>query len=998
MNFNLFKNIFFISCFFFSSFAFGQFSISGKIVDQDGEALVGATVYVMELSTGSSTDIAGNYLIANIEKGNYSIVFSAVGYKKIKETIAINSNVTRNFTLSEDALLLDEAVVIGYGTARTKDLTGSAAVIRSEDFNKGSVTTPEQLVMGKVPGVKINSNNGAPGSGSTIRIRGGTSINASNDPLIVIDGVPLDNGGIAGSANPLNLINPNDIETFVVLKDASATAIYGSRGANGVILITTKRGKGDDINVSFTTNNSLSSVVKYTDVLSAADYSDIVNEFGSQTQIDKLGDSSTNWQEKIYRMAYINENNVSVSGGLKGVPFRFSAGNKHEEGLLKRHKLDRYSTSLNLSPKFFKNQIALDVNSRYVRTDNFFTDQSAIWAATQFDPTMPVYSGDTAYGGYYETLFTAGGNSGKPIPLAIRNPLGIVNQKEDVSEVNRFIGNAKVTYSPNSIPELKAVLNVGTDIVNSNGSVSIPEYAASNFQNGGFKTQYEMEKSNQLIEGFLNYSNSEKALKHRLDVTGGYSFQEWSTKSPSYPGLNIAGDTLNAPGIPTETKNALLSFYSRGIYSYADKYIVTATMRRDGSSRFSPENRWGWFPSVSAAWIISEESFLKDADFLTYFKARVGYGITGQQDIFYDYPYIANYQEGSVTAQYQFGNQFVSTLRPDGYDYNIKWETTSSTNIGIDFGMLNDKISGSFDYYLKETSDLLATVPVVAGTNFTNFILTNVGSMKNEGMEINLNLGLLKTATTSIDLGLNATYNKNTVTGLSLVPDTSSVGIQVGGISGGIGNTAQIHTVGHPTFSYFLYQANYAGQGLSYGDWESINPIEDSFVDQNNDGVINIDDRVRFGNPNPNWFLGANLNASYKNWFIGTSVRSELGAYVYNNLASNYGNLQAGNSTFNSSNIHASFLETNFQGNSNEQLLSNYFLEKANFLRMDYFTFGYNFKNMLSDKFSLNAAFTINNVFVLTKYSGMDPEVVGGIDNNIYPRPRIYSLNLTFDF
>ena len=340
MNFNLFKNIFFITCFFFSSFAHSQFSISGKIVDQDGEALVGATVYVMELSTGSSTDIEGNYLIANIEKGNYSIVFSAVGYKKIKETIAINSNVTKNFTLSEDALLLDEAVVIGYGTARTKDLTGSAAVIRSEDFNKGSVTTPEQLVMGKVPGVKINSNNGAPGSGSTIRIRGGTSINASNDPLIVIDGVPLDNGGIAGSANPLNLINPNDIETFVVLKDASATAIYGSRGANGVILITTKRGKGDDINVNFTTNNSLSSVVKYTDVLSAADYSDIVNEFGSQAQIDKLGDSSTNWQEKIYRMAYINENNVSVSGGLKGVPFRFSAGNKHEEGLLKRHKLE----------------------------------------------------------------------------------------------------------------------------------------------------------------------------------------------------------------------------------------------------------------------------------------------------------------------------------------------------------------------------------------------------------------------------------------------------------------------------------------------------------------------------------------------------------------------------------------------------------------------------------------------------------------------------------
>jgi TonB-linked SusC/RagA family outer membrane protein len=989
MNFKFLKNYLLMISVFLSSINYAQFSISGKIVDQDGEPLIGATVFIKEISVGASSDINGEYQIDNVEKGDYSITYSAVGYKSSEEAITIISNMVRDVNLAEDILLLDEAVVIGYGTARTKDLTGSAAVINSEDFNKGSVTTPEQLVMGKVPGVKINSNNGAPGSGSTIRIRGGTSINASNDPLIVIDGVPLDNGGVAGAANPLNLINPNDIETFVVLKDASATAIYGSRGANGVILITTKKGKGDGINVNFTTNNSLSTIVKYTDVLSADEYRDVINEFGTQNQIDNLRDSSTNWQDQVYRMAYINENNVSVSGGIAGVPFRFSAGNKHEEGLLKRHQLDRYAASLNLSPKFLDDHLQIDINSRFVHTDNFFADQSAIWSSTQFDPTMPIYSGDTAYGGYYETLFAAGGNAGKPIPLAIRNPLGLINQKEDVSDVNRFIGNAKLIYNTHFIPELKAVLNVGTDIVNSNGTVLIPETAASNFQNGGFQTQYDMEKSNQLIEGFFNYSNSEKAVNHRIDITAGYSFQEWSTKSPSYPGLNIAGDTLNAPGIPTDTKNALLSYYTRGIYSFSDKYIVTATMRRDGSSRFSPENRWGWFPSASAAWIISEESFLKNSNLITYLKARAGYGVTGQQDIFYDYPYIPNYQEGSITAQYQFGNQFVSTLRPDGYDYNIKWETTSSSNFGIDFGLLNDKINGSVDYYIKETSDLLATVPVVAGTNFTNFILTNVGSMKNEGIEINLNLGLLNSTTTNIELGLNATYNKNTVTGLSLVPDTSSIGIQVGGIAGGIGNTAQIHTVGYPTFTYFFYEANYDENGK---------PVENQFVDQNNDSVINIDDRVRSGNPNPNWFLGANLNASYKKWYVGTSMRAELGAFVYNNLASNNGNLQAGNSTFNSSNIHSSFLETNFQGSTNEQLLSNYFLEKANFLRMDYFTLGYNFGNQLSDKFRLNAALTVNNVFVLTQYSGMDPEVVGGIDNNIYPRPRIYSLNLTFDF
>ena len=971
------------------TYSFSQYTLSGKLTDDNGEALIGATVKIASLSLGTSTDVEGNYMISNIANGQHNVIYSAVGFKTVNVLVDFNGDVQRDFSFAEDALLLDEAVVIGYGTARTKDLTGSAVIVKSEDFNKGSVTTPEQLVMGKIPGVKINSNNGAPGSGSTIRIRGGTSINASNDPLIVIDGVPLDNGGVAGAANPLNLINPNDIESFVVLKDASATAIYGSRGANGVILITTKKGKGNKINVNFTTNNSLSTVVKNTSVLSADEYRDVINEFGTQNQIDNLGDSSTNWQDQVYRTAYINENNVSVSGGIGGVPFRFSAGNKHEQGLLRRHQLDRYAASLNLSPSFLDDHIQLELNSRFVHTDNFFADQSAIWASAQFDPTKPILSGDTAYGGYYETLFAAGGNAGRPIPLAIRNPLGLIEQKEDVSDVNRFIGNARVTYNTHFLDGLKAVVNVGTDMVNSNGTVLIPHTAASNFQNGGYQTQYDMEKSNQLIEGFLNYSNADQGGDHRLDLTAGYSFQEWSTMSPSYPGLNIAGDTLNAPGIPTDTKNALLSYYGRGIYSYLDKYVITATLRRDGSSRFSPENRWGWFPSASAAWIISEESFLKDSELISYLKFRAGYGVTGQQDIFYDYPYIPNYQQGSITAQYQFGGNYVSTLRPDGYDYNIKWESTASTNIGLDYGFMNDKISGSVDYYVKETSDLLATVPVVAGTNFTNFILTNVGSMKNEGVEVNLNLGLLNTSTTKIDLGLNASYNKNTVTGLSLVEDTSSVGIQVGGISGGIGNTAQVHTVGYPTFTFFMYDANYDADG---------NPIEDQFTDFNNDSVINIDDRVRSGNPNPNWFLGLNLNASYKNWYMGTSMRAELGAYVYNNLASNHGNLQAGNSTFNSSNIHSSFLTTNFMESSNEQLLSDYFLEKANFLRMDYFTLGYNFGNSLSDKFRLNAALTVNNVFVFTQYSGMDPEVVGGIDNNMYPRPRIYSLNLTFDF
>ena len=969
---------------------YSQYSLSGKIIDNSGDPVIGASVFLKELSSGSSSDINGQYFIKNLAKGSYNLIISIVGYKTISESLIIQSNIVKDFTIKEDALLLNEAVVIGYGTARTKDITGSAVLITDKDFNKGSVTTPEQLIMGKIPGVKINSNNGAPGSGSRIRIRGGTSINASNDPLIVIDGVPLDNGGIDGSANPLNLINPNDIASFVVLKDASATAIYGSRGANGVILITTKRGNGLDNNlkVQFTTNNSLSTIAKYASPLTANQYRELINEFGTANQIDELGDSSTDWQKEIYRNAYINENNLSISGGIKNLPYRFSFGSKHEQGLLKRHKLDRYSAALNLSPSFLDNHLKLDVNTRYVQTDNFFADQSAIGAANGFDPTLPVYSGDTAYGGYYEFLYAAGGNAGKPIPLALRNPLGLIMQKDDISNVSRFIGNAKLTYKAHFMPELKAVINVGTDIASSNGSVTIPIQAASNFQNGGLFSEYKMEKSNQLIDGFLNYSNSEKAKKHRIDLTTGYSFQEWSTIRPTYPRFNIAGDTLNPPGIATDTKNALLSFYGRSIYSFNDKYVVTATLRRDGSSRFSPESRWGVFPSFSAAWIISEESFLKKLEFLNYLKARVGYGVTGQQDIYADYPYIANYQEGSVTAQYLFGNQYYTTLRPDGYDYSIQWETTSSTNLGLDFGILNDRISGSFDYYKKETSDLLATVPVVAGTNFTNQLLTNVGSMTNEGVELNLNFGLLNSNNTKLDLGINGTYNKNLITGLTAVPDTSSIGIQVGDI-GGFGNTAQIHTVGYSTFTYFLYEANYDLDGK---------PIENQFTDFNNDSIVNIDDRVRTGNPNPKWFFGLNMNLEHKSWYTGFSMRAELGGYVYNNVAAQSGNLQSGNSTFNSGNIHSSFLETGFEGKSFEQSVNSYYLEKSDFLRIDYFTLGYNFGNQLSDKFRMNAALVINNVFVMSNYSGMDPEVVGGIDNTIYPRPRIFSLNLTFDF
>jgi TonB-linked SusC/RagA family outer membrane protein len=970
-------------------------SLRGEVKDGNGEALYGATVSLEGTTKGAFTTEQGTFSINNIDPGSYTVRCSFIGYTTIKKEVVISSGQESsvNFTLRSDALLLDEAIVIGYGTTKKEDLTGSTTVVSSEDFTTGNVTTPEQLVTGKISGVQITSNDGAPGSGSRIRIRGGTSLNASNDPLIVLDGVPLDNNGIDGSANALNLINPNDIENVVVLKDASAAAIYGSRGANGVILITTKKGDAvsNKLKVDLSHALSFATVPKYADALTSTEFRDVVNEYGSEQQIALLGNASTDWQKEIYRTALINETNVSLTGGIKNLPYRFSVSRKNEEGVLKRHELTRSTFALNLSPSILDDHFTFDVNAKYSITDNFFANQDAIGAAVSFDPTQPVTTDSEDYGGYFEWLnpFT-----GLPNNLAGKNPLGLLMQKDDYSDVIRFIGNAKVDYQTHFLPDLHLVANVGGDFSESEGRVRIGADAASNFFQGGELSQFKQSKVNRLLETYLNYSREFDKINSDVDFTAGYSYQYWRRNTGAFPLRNIAGDTITPAGIPGYNDNTLISQYGRLKYVYNDKYLLTATVRRDGSSRFNPDERWGIFPSFAAAWRISEENFLKDRDGLSYLKLRAGYGVTGQQDIGNDYPYLANYQTSTSTAQYQFGDQFYTLLRPDGFDYNIKWEETTSLNGGLDFGFFRDRISGSLDIYKKETDDLLAIVDVPAGVNFTNEILTNVGAMENTGVELELHFVTIAKKETDLTLGINASMNRNEITRISQVMDSTTVGILTGGIGGGIGNNIQIHAVGHPLNSYYVYEQILDSEGLPVDTTDLLQ----RFVDRNGDGVINDEDRYIMEKPAPDVYAGFYANFRHKRVTAGFSLRGEFGRYVYNNNNSQRGNFASVPLSDYLVNLNSNFLESELTSNPTEQFLSDYYVEKANFLRMDYFNIGYDLSHFLDRKNSFFVNLSVNNVFVVSDYSGLDPEVASGIDNNIYPRPRIYSVRVNLNF
>ncbi len=962
--------------------------VTGRVTAQeDGSALPGVSVVVKGTTTGTATDGSGNYSLT-VPGNETTLVYSFIGY--VSQEAIVGTRASVDVVMAPDVTALSEVVVVGYGTQKKEDLTGAVTAISAKDFNPGQITTPDQLITGKVAGVQITSAGGAPGAASRIRIRGGSSLNASNDPLVVIDGVPVDNAEVRGASNALSMINPNDIETFNVLKDASATAIYGSRASNGVIIITTKKGKaGDRLRVDFGSLLSLSTIGKTIDVLDASEFRRVVQQRGTAAQQALLGSASTDWQEQIFRSAVGTDNNLSFTGSYKTLPYRLSLGYLNQGGILKSSKFERTSGALSLNPSFLQDHLRVNLNLKGSLANSRFAEAGTIGAAVAMDPTQPVYA-DNALGGYYEWIDPT---SGGPNTLAPRNPLSTLEQRRDVSEVRRSIGNLQFDYKFHFLPDLRANLNLGYDVSDGEGTNDQPATLAAVANDNGRLSRYSQNKTNKLLDFYLNYVKELPGISSRLDVMAGYSYQDFKRDEPIYPILSEEGDTLPQNVVPIRTQNTLIGFFGRVNYAFKDKYLLTANIRRDGSSRFRPGNKWGTFPSVAVAWKLNEEEFMKTLGVFSDLKVRAGYGLTGQQDIGSDFPYLARYTNSSPTAQYQFGNQFFNLLRPEGYDVNIKWEETATWNVGLDYGFFNGRIAGTLDYYFKQTKDLLAIIPAPAGSNLTNQLLTNVGNIENRGLEVALNFNAINTERLRWDIGVNGTYNTSKITKLSKVQEENAEGVLVGGISGATGATVQVHTVGYRPYSFYVNQQVYNENGQ---------PIEGLFVDLNGDGAVDDKDRYRYKNPEPQVFFGVNSQVSYDKWSLGFVARGNLGNYVYNNVASNGGVYSNINQPNYLTNLQGSVRETNFV---QRQLLSDYYVENASFLRMENITLGYNFGQLLNEKLSVRLSANVQNAFVITKYTGLDPEVVttgatgtAGIDNNFYPRPRIFSFGVNVGF
>ncbi|MFZ4770053.1 MAG: SusC/RagA family TonB-linked outer membrane protein, partial [Ferruginibacter sp.] len=861
----------------------------------------------------------------------------------------------------------------------------------------------EQLILGKVAGVNITSNGGAPGAGSTIRIRGGASLSASNDPLIIIDGVQLSGGGVAGSANALALINPNDIETFTVLKDASAAAIYGSRASNGVIIITTKKGKSGKTKYSFNTNMSVGVLSKKIDVLSADEFKTFVNANGSAAQKSLLGTATTDWQDEIYRRALGTDNNFSISGALKGaikMPYRVSLGYFNQEGILKTGNLKRFSGSINLSPSFFTDHLKVDINLKGTNSKSQFANEGAIGSAVNFDPTKPVRTGYNRFGGFFEWLdpnATTGLKS-----LAPNNPMGLLMGRDDNSNVNRSIGNVQLDYKFHFLPDLRANVNIGYDIAQGTGNIIVNDSVRAAYmrdvdnygiRKGGQRNEYKQNIQNTFLETYLNYVKEVKSINSRFDLTAGYGYYDNLSTNYNYADYFLDGskrknsDPLFAFDKP---RNKLISFYGRLNYAFKGKYLLTGAARTDGSSRLNPDNRWITYYSGAAAWRISEEAFLKDSKTISDLKLRGGYGITGQQDGISNYSYLANYGISNQTAQYQLGSTFYNMYRPIAYNANLTWEQTATTNIALDYGFFNNRITGSVDFYLKKTKDLLNEVGQSAGTNFAPIALANVGNMENKGVEFTMNTSIVRKSDFTVDFGYNVTFNKNEITKLTFSEDPNYEGQRFGGRSGGTGGTILINSVGYNRGAFYVYKQVYDAAGK---------PIDNLFEDLNRDGVITEKDLYRYKSANPDVFLGFNGNIGYKKWNAGFIARASLGNYMYNNVASATG---ATRNILNPlgylSNGSSDVLVSGFKGDGDKYYSSDYYVKNASFFRLDNINVGYNFGKVLNNKADMRFNFNVQNVLVITKYKGADPENASGIDNNFYPRPTTFVAGLNLDF
>jgi len=980
-----------------SNIAFAQQTeITGRVTDaEDGSPIPGVNISIKGTSNGTITDFDGNYKIS--ARSEDFLLFSYIGYDT--QEIAIGNQTSISVQLNA-GVGLEEIVVIGYGKIKKSDATGAVTAVDSKDFNQGAITTPAELLMGKAAGVVITTAGGQPGAGATVRIRGGSSLRANNDPLIVIDGIPIDNEGIGGMSNPLSTINPNDIKTFTVLKDASATAIYGSRASNGVIIITTKRGKVGEASASYNGNVSLGVPVKYTELLSADEFRSVVfdqitNNGLSVSAASALGNADTDWQKEVYQNAFSQDHNVSVTGALKEVPYRISFGYTNQDGILKNTNMTRSTFDVSVNPVLLDGNLKMDLNAKGSYTSNDFSNTDAIGGSVRFDPSQAIQNGNTRYGGYTAWTELSSGDplNGLPNNIATHNPVAQLEYRDNSSLASRYLLNSKFDYTMPFMPELTATVNFGYDYYETAGSDYTDPLASWSYREPERSVlNYNNLRKNTVFDFYLTYSK-EIGANHKLDVMGGYSYNYFYREgmSSNRPWEMTNGGYENARATPYASENILVSFMGRANYAFKGKYLLTATMRYDGSSRFSEENRWGLFPSFAGAWKLNEESFMDNADFVSSLKLRVGYGITGQQNLSDNYyPYIPAYTRSTTGAYYQFGDTFYPTQRPDAYDENIKWEETSTANIGLDFGFLNDRISGSFEYYQRETTDLLNEVPIAAGTNFSNFLITNVGSLENKGFELELVYKVISKEDMSFEIAGNLSYNENEITKLTLTDNPDYTGYATGGIAGGVGNNVQINSVGYPASTFFLFQQVYDASGM---------PIEGVYVDQTgNGGNVSADElnKLYLQNPAPDYAIGLSSRFIYKNIDFSFSGRINIGNYVYNNNASSmalYDNLY--NQSGFTQNILKDVERTEF---TTAQYWSDTYLENASFFRMDNINLGYRFDRFFSDKINGRVGFTVQNAFVITNYTGIDPEVSGGIDNNIFPRPRTFMLGLNLNF
>lgn len=1003
-------------------------TVSGVVSDPSGEPLIGASILAQGTTVGTSTNIDGEYTI-NVAP-DATLVVSYVGYDT--QNVPVDGRTSINVTMQENSVMLNEVVAIGYGTVKKSDATGSVAVIKPDEIEAGLATSVQDMLVGQTPGVVVTQA-GGPEGGGTIRIRGGSSLNASNDPLIVVDGVPLSNAGMGGLGNSLGMISPENIESMTILKDASATAIYGSRASNGVIIITTKKGKAGKPTVNFAANLYVNTARKTWKVLDANQFRSLLESRGMDAALAATGDANTDWQDEVLRTTVSSDYSLSVGGTAGWLPYHAEISYTNNNGIIKTSKMDRVTMGFNLSPKFFDNHLSVNANVKGYYIRNNFGDAGALSSAISFDPTHPVRSNEPIvsgnsgfqylYNGYYEVH-----NNGTLNDNAALNPMGLLEQRDNHANVYRSNGNLQLDYSLHFLPDLHLNLNLGYDVMKSNlvdnwAANSATAYKNHEHYGGAYNFDQYQFRSNTLLNFYLNYKKEVESIYSNFDVTAGYDWQRFyndghytgangnsgyrvspGLNTPTYLGKNEAGQqtygvTINESTIPLLGQNfqndgvspdgdyhwadryQLLSFFGRLNYTFKDRYLLTVTVRGDATSRFAKDKRWGVFPAVALGWKINQEAWMQGAaGWLSDLKLRLGWGKTGQQELGETINYMALYAIASPSVSYPNGtNGWYLPVYARGYNPDLTWETTTSWNAGLDFGFLNNRITGSIEYYKRKTTDLLAYVAVPAGSSTTNMLNRNIGSLENYGVEFNIAAKPIVTNDFTWTLSYNVGWNHNEITELT----TGASQLKTGGISGGNGNTVQIHAEGHPASSFYLFQQVYDESGA---------PLEGVYVDQNGDGQIDDSDKIINKSPDPKVTMTFGSQFRYKKWDLGFNIRASIGNYVYNNVLSTkavYNDLF----TYGLNNV----VENDYYFEQ-PRYMSDYYLRNASFVRCDNITLGYTWDNLLNDKLRLRLFGAVQNPFVITKYKGVDPEVFGGIDNSVYPRATTYSLGLVATF